>query len=111
MIGSKTIRFGKWTIDYDPLPIPSGRIAKLIRELDFIAVHDDFDGAPTDSESGCTDRRCVRGGSVRDVLDQVNDLELADEPEWTLCSCRQIHEATEPCPNPSCDRNADREER
>lgn len=61
-------RVGKWTISYDPPPIP-------VRDMDYQGVHDDFDGAPTYSDGSCTDRRCVRGSSVEDVLEQIRDLE------------------------------------
>lgn len=76
------VRVGRWTISYDPPPIP-------VREMDFMGLHDDFDGAPTDSESGCTDRRCVRGASVEDVLEQIAELDPCGCGEITTdrCSC------------------------
>lgn len=59
------VRVGKWTIRYD-LPY---------REVAYVGVHDDFDGAPTYSDGPCTDRRCVHGPSVEDVLEQIRELE------------------------------------
>ena len=69
------VRIGEWTIRYDPPPIP-------VRDIDYVGVHDDFDGAPMHSESNdCPDRRCVRGSSVKDVLEQIRELD-SEVDQW-----------------------------
>lgn len=74
MPNAGAVRLGKWLISYDPPPIP-------VRDLDYVGVHDDFDGAPTYSDGPCTDNRCVRGSSVEDVKEQILELESEDDPE------------------------------
>ena len=66
------MRYGHWTIAYDPPQIP-------VRDMDYVGVHEDYDGAP-DSNDG----RCLRGKSEADVLEQIQDMECqcdsADDP-------------------------------
>lgn len=62
------IRIGKWVISYDPPPIP-------VRTEDYVAVHDDYDGAPTYGDEASSDPRCLRGRSVQDVIEEIDALE------------------------------------
>jgi hypothetical protein len=63
------IRYGKWTIRYDPPPIP-------FRGCDWRFVHDDFDGAPIHSESDdCPDRRCGHGASDAECKLLIDEME------------------------------------
>ena len=64
------VRVGKWTIRYDPPPIS-------VRNMDYEGVHDDYDGAPLYSDDPPADNRCVRGGTVEDVLEQIREREDA----------------------------------
>lgn len=63
-----TTRHGNWTISYDPPPIPD-------RSMDYVGVHEDYDGAPLHSEGSPSDHRCVRGASVADVVQQIEEME------------------------------------
>lgn len=59
------VRHGKWTLRYD-LPY---------REVAYVGVHDDYDGAPTYSDGPPGDSRCFYGPTVEDVLEQIRDYE------------------------------------
>ena len=65
------VRVGKWTIRYDPPPIP-------VRNMDYCGVHDDYDGGPMYADDLPSDRRCIRGASVEDVVEQIRELEAED---------------------------------
>lgn len=57
-----TERYGKYTIRPE--------------FLGYSGIHDDFDGAPVNSESGdCPDRRCFTGRTIEDVKDQIDEYE------------------------------------
>lgn len=58
------IRYGKWTIAYDPPPIP-------VRTFDWSFWHDDYDGA-----EDARDGRCGHGASVEDCKAQIDEMEL-----------------------------------
>ena len=49
-----------WHITYSPKSIP-------VRQHDWEAVHDDYDGPP--------DNRCVTGKSMKDVVEQIDAIE------------------------------------
>ena len=65
--GVEPIRYRGYTISYDPPPIP-------MRSSDWAFVHDDYDGAPINSESDDGgDRRCGYGASVEDCKQQIDE--------------------------------------
>lgn len=69
IVVSKTERrAGKWKIEYEGID----------PQRPYSGVHDDFDGAPTYSDGPVSDRRCLRGSSIEDVLDQIAELELEE---------------------------------
>jgi hypothetical protein len=59
--------YGKWTIYYDPPPIPD-------RSCDFHFYHDDYDGA-----EDANDNRCGHGSSIEDCMKQIDDLEFVPD--------------------------------
>lgn len=64
-------RYGKWTISYDPPPIP-------VRDCDYAFSHDDFDASYEGEEDGWVGNGlCGRGASVADCLEQIADIEAA----------------------------------
>ena len=67
---SETLKFGKWTIDYDPPPIP-------VSNYDWHYTHEDDDGAPDGSSA-----RSGHAASLQDRLDAI--CELQDDAIATL---------------------------
>lgn len=57
------VRYGDWTIRFDPPPIP-------VRNCDWAFVHEDFDGAPDSN-----DNRCGYGESPEDCIERIYEIE------------------------------------
>lgn len=67
--GSGKIRHGRWTIYFDPPPIP-------VRDSDWAFSHDDFDASWEGEEDGwVTNGLSGRGSSVKDCIEQIEDIE------------------------------------
>jgi hypothetical protein len=62
-MASQDTRYGKWTIRFEPPPIP-------VRSCDWQFVHDDFDGAPDGN-----DRRCGSAGSLAEAMAEIDLIE------------------------------------
>ena len=54
------MRYGKWTIVYNPKPIP-------VKGIDYDAVHDDYDGEDVSL--------CLIAGSFDEAKEMIDDLE------------------------------------
>jgi hypothetical protein len=63
------IRFGKWTIYFDPPPIP-------VRTCDWHFVHDDYDASWEGEEDGYVSNGLSgSGASIDDCKAQIADME------------------------------------
>ncbi len=63
------IRYGKWTIDFDPKPIPT-------RKFDYSFWHDDFDGAPDSYDN--------RAGTAATVEEAKSEIDMIEDMERDL---------------------------
>lgn len=57
-----------WTIRYDPPPIPA-------RSLDWIAVHDDYDGW-TDNGEWVSNNLCIHAASREEIVAEIDEWEI-----------------------------------
>jgi hypothetical protein len=60
------VRHGKWTITFDP---------ESMGRQHYVAIHDDYDGAPMYSDGPPADNRCIRGESVAELIEEINARE------------------------------------
>lgn len=65
----KRIRYGQWTVEFDPPPIPT-------RDMDWAFSHDDFDASWEGEEDGYVSNGLAgRASSIEDAKAQIADIE------------------------------------
>lgn len=68
-MAGKRIRYGQWTIEFDPPPIP-------VRDSDWNFAHDDYDASYEGEEDGYVDNGLGgRASSIADAKAQIADIE------------------------------------
>jgi hypothetical protein len=59
---------GIWHISRNPKPIPD-------RSFDWDFYHEDYDGAPEETNGPPADNRCGNGKNISACIDRIKDLE------------------------------------